>query len=72
LPWPSVVVVGVPGAGLVDDAVKDAELDQVALLGEALAVIEVDLDLLERRRHLVLDDLDPDPAPTMSVPSLMP
>ncbi len=36
----------------------DAEIDQLADLGDALAVHDVELDLLERRRDLVLDDLD--------------
>ena len=54
----AVFVVGVPGAGLVDDLIQDPELDDVALLGKALAVVQVDLDFLEGRGHLVLDDLD--------------
>ncbi len=51
-------VVGEPGAGLLDDVGLDAEVDQLAHLADALAVHDVELDLLERRRHLVLDHLD--------------
>src|SRR6478752_668264 len=50
-------VVGVPGARLLDDAVLDAEVDETPLAGDAHAVEDVELGLLERRRHLVLDDL---------------
>src|SRR5262245_66497354 len=51
-------VVGKPGAGLFDNAGLDAQIDQLADLGDTLAVHDVEFDLLERRRHLVLDDLD--------------
>ena len=51
-------VVGVPGAGLVDDAGVDAQVDDLALAADALAVEDVELGRLERRRDLVLDDLD--------------
>ena len=54
-----VAVVGVPGAGLADEALLDAHVDQAALAGDALAVEDVELGLLERRAHLVLDDLAP-------------
>ena len=54
----ALAVVGEPGAGLFDDAGLDAEIDQFADLGNALAIHDVELDLLERRRDLVLDDLD--------------
>ena len=36
----------------------DAQIEQLARLGDALAVHDVELGLLERRRDLVLDDLD--------------
>src|SRR4051794_1736414 len=52
-----IAVVGVPGAGLADEAVLDAHVDQAALPGDALPVEDVELGLLERRSHLVLDDL---------------
>src|SRR5512139_4330450 len=51
-------VVGVPGAGLVNQLVGDAELDDLALARDALAVEDVEEGFLERRRDLVLDDLD--------------
>src|SRR5215471_588352 len=49
-----------PRAALLDDirAVRRREVDEIALARHALAVQDVELDLLERRRHLVLDDLD--------------
>ena len=52
-------LVGEPGAGLLDHAGLDAEVDQLAGLGDALAVHDVELDHAERRRDLVLDHLDP-------------
>ena len=36
-----------------------AEIEDLAELGDALAVHDVELDLLERRRQLVLDHLHP-------------
>src|SRR5215213_1905597 len=53
-----IALVGVPGAGLADDVVLDTEVDEAALAGDADAVEDVELRLLERRRHLVLHDLD--------------
>src|SRR6185312_2921706 len=53
-----VALVGVPGARLLDDGVLHAEVDQTALAGDTRAVENVELGLLEGRRHLVLDDLD--------------
>src|SRR5687767_10521556 len=53
----ALAVVGEPGARLLDDAGLDAKVDELARLGDALAVHDVELDLLEGRRHLVLDDL---------------
>src|SRR5438094_4110596 len=46
-------------AGFFDDAGLDAEIDQFAAFRDALAVHDVEIDDLERRRHLVLDELDP-------------
>src|SRR4051794_4427696 len=54
-----VALVGVPGAGLPDEARLDTDVDQAALAADALAVHDVELRLLERRGHLVLHDLDP-------------
>src|ERR1700684_3223299 len=53
----ALAVVGEPGAGFFHDAGLDAEIDQFAVLGDALAIHDVEFDLLERRRQLVLDHL---------------
>ena len=53
--------VGEERARLGDDVVVDAEVEQAALVRDALAVLDVELGQLERRRDLVLDDLDADP-----------
>src|SRR5580698_10157494 len=52
-------VVRKPGARLLHDAGLDAEVDQFTHLGYAFAIHDVELNLLERRRDLVLDHLDP-------------
>src|SRR5262249_15868789 len=49
---------GEPRAGLLDDTGLDHEIDQLAGLGDALPIHNVELDGLERRRHLVLHHLD--------------
>src|SRR4051812_4663378 len=54
-------VVRVPGSGLADQALLHTDVDQRAFAGNALTVDDVELGLLERRGHLVLDDLDPGP-----------
>src|SRR5262245_22150758 len=51
-------VIGEPRARLLDHAGLDAEIENLAALGDALAVHDVEFDLLERRRQLVLDHLD--------------
>jgi hypothetical protein len=51
-------VVGVPGTGLLDDPVLHTDVDDGALRGDALAVEDVELRLLEGRGDLVLHDLD--------------
>src|SRR6185437_7699629 len=51
-------VIGEPGAGFLHHAGLDAEVDELATLRHALAIHDVELDHLERRRHLVLDHLD--------------
>ena len=53
----ALAVAGVPGARLLDDAGLHAEIEQLAGLGDALAVHDVELDHAERRRHLVLHHL---------------
>src|ERR1700694_2628554 len=52
-------VIGEPGAGFLDNAGLDAEIENFAHLGDALAIHDVEFDLLERRRQLVLHHLDP-------------
>ncbi|EGJ74348.1 putative protein recA [Streptomyces sp. Tu6071] len=52
-----VALVRVPGAGLADEAVLDAHVDEPALTADALPVEDVELGLLERRGDLVLHDL---------------
>src|SRR5581483_592967 len=54
-------LVSEPGAGLLDEAQFDRDVEQGALTADALAVHDVELRLLERRRTLVLHDLDPGP-----------
>src|SRR5947209_19638381 len=54
----ALAVIGEPGTGFLDDPGLDAEIDQLAALRDALAVHDVEIDDLERWRHLVLDDLD--------------
>src|SRR5262249_49950821 len=53
----AVAAEGVPGAGLLEDAVLRGEVDQLALLRDAGAVEDVELGLAERRRDLVLHHL---------------
>src|SRR2546427_3177585 len=53
----AVAAEGVPGAGLLDDALLGRDVDQLSLLGDAGAVQDVELRLAERRRHLVLHHL---------------
>src|SRR5664279_4493842 len=50
-------VVRVPGASLANEALLPPDVDQRSLAGDALAIDDVELGLLERRGHLVLDDL---------------
>src|SRR5205823_5343630 len=50
-----------PRARLLDDLEVDADVEERALLGDPLAVHDVELALAERRRDLVLHDLDPGP-----------
>src|SRR5580658_2768965 len=54
----ALTVVAVPGAGLVDDALGCADLDDLALARDAGAVHDLEFGLAEWRRHLVLDHLD--------------
>src|SRR5690606_34164309 len=52
-----VALVGVPGTRLAHDLVLNAKVDEAALTRDADTVEDVELRLLEGRRHLVLDDL---------------
>src|SRR5262249_42859583 len=66
----ALAVVGVPGARLLDDAVLGGDVEQLALLRDADAVQDVELDLLERRRDLVLHHLHLGAAADHLVPML--
>src|SRR5690554_2765586 len=52
-------VVAVPGAGLLDDVLAHAEIDDLALARDAVTVQDLELARAERRRDLVLHDLHP-------------
>src|ERR1700691_3294510 len=52
-------LIGEPRPGLTNEAMVHTHADQRAFFADALAVENVELGLLERRRHLVFDDLDP-------------
>src|SRR5512145_1308531 len=54
----ALAVVRVPGAGLLDQVLRDAQLDDLTFARDAGAVHDLELGLAERRRNLVLDDLD--------------
>ena len=54
------VAVGEERAGLRHDVVLDAQVDEAARGRDALTELDVELGLPERRRDLVLDDLDAD------------
>ena len=54
----AVAAVAVPRARLLDDIELRAQIEDLALAGDAFAIKDVEARLLERRRNLVLDDLD--------------
>src|SRR5947209_17599495 len=54
----ALAVIGEPGARLLDDTGLNPQIDQFAALRYPLAVHDIEIDDLERRRHLVLYDLD--------------
>src|SRR5580700_11614584 len=54
----ALALVAVPGAGLLDDPLGAAELDDLALAGNANAVHDLKLGFAKRRRNLVLHHLD--------------
>ena len=60
-PWPRrSLAVGEERARLRDDVVLDPEVQDAARRRDAAAELDVELGLAERRRDLVLDDLDAD------------
>ncbi len=54
----ALAVVAVPGAGFLDELCGYAQVDDFAFARDAFAIEDVEFGLAERRRHLVLDDLD--------------
>src|SRR5260370_24669420 len=54
----ALTVIGKPGARLLDNAGLNTQIDQFAALRYPLAVHDIEIDNLERRRHFVLDDFD--------------
>src|SRR5262249_21583575 len=64
------LVEGEPRARLAHDAHRDTDVEQPALAGDALAVHHVELGDPERRRDLVLHDLDADPVADRFGPGL--
>src|SRR5215208_2998791 len=53
------VAVGEPGTGLLYHVVLNTDIQEAPFFGDTLTVHDVELDHLERWRHLVLNDLDP-------------
>ena len=54
------VIVAEPRAALFDDVKLDSEVYNLSASGDSFAIDDIKLSLLERRGHLVLDDLDLD------------
>src|SRR5262245_33245392 len=54
----TLAVVAEPGAGLLDETLRHADIDDFAVAGDAGAVQDLELRFAERRRDLVLHDLD--------------
>jgi len=50
--------IGEPRPGFLNNISLHAKVDKLSVFGNALAIHDVKLDLLERRRDLVLDDFD--------------
>ena len=67
----ALVAVREPGPALFDDATLDGQVEQVSLARDSLTVHHIELGLAERRRELVLDDLDPGPSSDDRSASLM-
>src|SRR4029450_5719544 len=54
----ALAVVAEPGPRLLDEALRHADVDDLAVAPDAGPVEDLELRLAERRRHLVLHDLD--------------
>ena len=51
----TLTVVGIPGAGLVNDLMLHTHIDELALLGNPLVIKNIELSLLKWRRDLIFD-----------------
>src|ERR1039457_935755 len=54
----SIALIAEPGTALLDDVLRHSLVEQIAFLGNAFAVANVELRLAEGRCHLVLDHFD--------------
>src|SRR5688572_5338440 len=54
----ALAVVAVPGARFLDEPLRHADVDDLTVAGDAGPVKDLELGFAERRRYLVLDDLD--------------
>ena len=54
-----VAVIGEPRPGFFNDSRLDAQVNQFADFGNALAIHNIKINRLKRRRHFVLDNFDP-------------
>src|SRR5690606_17392144 len=54
----TVAAVAVPGAGFLDDLVVGAQIENLAFARRAFSIQNVEMRFAERRRNLVLDNLD--------------
>src|ERR1700749_1585383 len=54
----ALAVIGKPGPRFFDDASLNTQINQLSALRYSLAIHDIEIDDFERRRHLVLDDLD--------------
>jgi len=53
----SFIFVAVPGTALFDDVHVGSEIEEIAFLGNAFAVNDVEFDFFERRSHFIFHDL---------------
>src|ERR1700749_1607360 len=54
----ALAVIGKTGPRFLDDASLHTQINQLSALRYSLAIHDIEIDDFERRRHLVLDDLD--------------